>query len=350
MATITETIGTTSRDHSTITLWEANLDDDPTYDSGDDAVGECYNDSVFDEVVVIDGGSTIGLASIKLTVANGEEHDGTAGNGVRIVETAGTGAIILDCADNTVDITLELLEFDLNDSAGTGVDTGTKNVAVHRIIIHSTTRSSGDIKGVVFKGDGTATQNITNSIIYDLVSTSSGGGKCAGVEGPSASGPTINCMNITVHNVSNDNGNGFGFCYRLFDVSKKVYKNLVGTDPSGTSSGNIACYSDASYDTADATHNLASDTTASGTGSIDSATTADQFVSTTVGSEDLHLKLGSDAIDAGTDLGTTPSGVEIDIDGRDRDSEGDTWDMGAHEFVAAALDSIWPILWRRRRR
>jgi len=83
-------------------------------------------------------------------------------------------------------------------------------------------------------------------------------------------------------------------------------------------------------------HNLASDTTASGTGSLDSKTAANQFVSTTGGSEDLHLKSGADAIDAGTDLGTTPSGVEIDIDGRDRDAEGDTWDMGAHELVAAA--------------
>jgi len=70
----------------------------------------------------------------------------------------------------------------------------------------------------------------------------------------------------------------------------------------------------------------------------------------TVGSEDLHLKAQSDAIDAGTDLGTTPSGVEIDINGRDRDSQGDTWDQGAHEFVGDTPPptggpvSNWPAL------
>ena len=32
-------------------------------------------------------------------------------------------------------------------------------------------------------------------------------------------------------------------------------------------------------------------------------------------------------------MGTT-NGVEIDINGRNRDSQGDTWDIGAHELVA----------------
>ena len=62
---------------------------------------------------------------------------------------------------------------------------------------------------------------------------------------------------------------------------------------------------------------------------------ADQFVSVS-GSIDLHLKTGSDAIDAGTDLGTSPENMELDTDGRDRDAEGDTWDIGADEFVGAA--------------
>ena len=82
---------------------------------------------------------------------------------------------------------------------------------------------------------------------------------------------------------------------------------------------------------------MSSDATASG---VTSVTTADQFVSTTGGSEDLHLKAGSDAIDAGTDLGTSPTGVNIDIDGRDRDAEGDTWDIGAHEYVVVSTTNV----------
>jgi hypothetical protein len=85
-ATVTKTIGTSSRDYSTIQLWEDDLDDgtsaanDATaYQNGDDAIGEMYDDTAFDESVTIDGGGTVGLNSIKLTVPVGERHDGTAG-------------------------------------------------------------------------------------------------------------------------------------------------------------------------------------------------------------------------------------------------------------------------------
>ena len=57
------------------------------------------------------------------------------------------------------------------------------------------------------------------------------------------------------------------------------------------------------------------------------------FVSTTNNIEDLHITSDSHCVDAGVDLGTT-NGVEIDINGRNRDSSGDTWDIGAHELVA----------------
>ena len=59
------------------------------------------------------------------------------------------------------------------------------------------------------------------------------------------------------------------------------------------------------------------------------------FVSTSACTEDLHITEDSVCVDAGTDLGTT-GGTQTDINGRDRDSEGDTWDIGAHEFVADA--------------
>ena len=55
------------------------------------------------------------------------------------------------------------------------------------------------------------------------------------------------------------------------------------------------------------------------------------------GSEDLHIKTGSDAIGAGADSGTT-NGVNIDIDGSDRDTLGIVWDIGAHEFLIGATE------------
>ena len=67
MATVTKSIGTSSRDYSTIAAWEADLDSSSIYSSGDDAVGELYNDSVFVEDIDVDGGGSIGLDSITLT-------------------------------------------------------------------------------------------------------------------------------------------------------------------------------------------------------------------------------------------------------------------------------------------
>ena len=144
----------------------------------------------------------------------------------------------------------------------------------------------------------------------------------------------------------NNGGTGAAYCYGVTnDNAAKVIKNCIGTDPSGTTSGTIACF----QSTASATvaYNLSSDTSATGTGSLTSKSSANQFVSTTGGSENLHLVTGADAKNAGTDLGTSPSGVEVDIDGLDinADASNDPWDMGADEFVAAppAAARIWEI-------
>ena len=55
MATITKTIGTSGRDYSTISAWEADLNDISIYESGHTAIGECYPDSTFDENILING-------------------------------------------------------------------------------------------------------------------------------------------------------------------------------------------------------------------------------------------------------------------------------------------------------
>jgi len=114
-----KTIGTSSRDYTTITLWEADLDDGTTaannntaYSSGEDAIGEVYNDSVFDEELTIDGGGVVGLASIVLTVPSGQRHDGTEGNGARIVVNAAVATSII--ITNSSIVNVEWLELDAN--------------------------------------------------------------------------------------------------------------------------------------------------------------------------------------------------------------------------------------------
>lgn len=73
-------------------------------------------------------------------------------------------------------------------------------------------------------------------------------------------------------------------------------------------------------------YNMSSDTTAPGTNSQISKAASNQFVSISPGSEDLHLKAGSDAIENGTDLSGT---FAIDIDGQVRSVP---WDIGADEY------------------
>jgi hypothetical protein len=61
---------------------------------------------------------------------------------------------------------------------------------------------------------------------------------------------------------------------------------------------------------------------------------SNQFVSTTGGSEDLHLKQSADCIDVGDDLSGTFTG---DIDGDTRPTGVNTWDIGADELTATAI-------------
>ncbi len=340
MATITQSIGTDTRDHSTITLWEADLDDDPTYDAGDDAVGEMYDDSVFDEESSINGGSTIGLSSIRLTVASAERHDGTAGTGARVVMGGTTTSVIIRFNGTIEDTTLEWLELDYNSQNCRGAfSAGDRGHFIKNCIVHDLAANANLAINIIslshFGTSGSPDANAFNCIVYAIDNINTGtSAELHAFRSTSRTGKILNC---TGHNVTF--GGGGSETGTIFEINNSLvqFQNCIGTD------GETADIGGTTNGTED--HNLTSDTTATGTGSLTEKSAANQFVSTALGSEDLHLKSGADAIDAGTDLGTTPSGVEIDIDDRDRDAEGDIWDMGAHEFVAVVVvAAAGPIL------
>ena len=338
MATVTKSIGTDGRDYSTISGWEADLDDTAIYASGDDAVGECYNDSEFDESVTIDGGGTVGLNSVTLTVASGERHDGTAGTGARIVLTTKEDAVPtlglsrydtelmwLECDDNEVDPGLS--------RAINFPDTGSNLPKASHLLIHdvrgSRSRATG-IEDLCRDHPGTW---IHNCIIYDVKAT--GASQDAnGLIHEAGNSETV--ANITVYDIysNSDNDPAYGADFEN-DIADITIKNIVVAQVINDGTYGEACFTPSSFSFASVSNNASSDGTAPGSNSLTNIVTADQFVSTTDGSEDLHLKSGADCIDAGADLGTTPEGVNIDIDGRDRDAEGDAWDIGADEYVSA---------------
>lgn len=342
MATITKTIGTNSRDYSTMLLWEADLPDNTIYSDGDLAVGECYNDSTFDmqgTYLYIDGGNISGggqHAKITLTVAEGERHDGTAGTGVRIVSTSAHNRIYMRPKKTTVgNVTVEWIELNNNGRDTISVNSsGSSNTipCLRNCIIHNGMRSllqaySKDILAM-------------NNLFYH------GGAEDNGtVTGVDLDLETAGCgfLNNTVYGITTDsNSKAYGVRVRRNDSDSVIKNNIaMGTTSNGGSSKEYDFYWPSSTSNITPLNCMSSDGTADDAGGSDNLvdkTGSSQFISTTAGSEDLRLKAGADAIDAGVDLGTSPDGVNTDIAGRDRDSEGDTWDIGAHEFVVVVVE------------
>ena len=324
-------IGTNARAFSTISLWEANLDDSFNYLPNNEAIGECFNDSTFDEKFTINGGSTIPLLKRTLTVASGEEHDGTAGTGVRLVRS-GSGEIA------TVDINsteIHLIEFDANFRNVNNIYTSLsiESTVIRQTICHGMSEN-GVVNAISLTIPLFTTCSVLNNVIYDIEST--GGSPQADCKGIKLlPGGNTRCYNNTVHNIRQTRSAN-AFCIGFNDVDVVEIRNCIATDPGGATTGRKECFEIAILLKADTRNNLSTDTTASGPGSFTNKASVNQFISIVIGSEDLHLKDSADAIDAGIDLGVTPSGVELDIDGSNRDTLGVTWDMGADESLPPA--------------
>ena len=330
MALITKSIGTTARDYATITLWEAAFGG-AAGGGGDTAKGECYDDSAFDEAITFNESTPDDAI---LSVASGERHDGTEGTGARLVMTA-TQVITVS---PTIDVLIEWLEVDHNGNAGTIL--GTTNTAAllecANLIVHGISGTTAAGNGAIGVNDSREL-SVRNCFVYDYVE--SGDFRTAhGILG--ANFRLQEVFNCSVHDIQNDNatsGNAYGIT--TTDSGDDQVRNCIATDTGGSSGGTFQDYFDTGPGSATYSHNLASDTSASGTGSLDSKTSANQFVSNSA-PYDLHIKAGADAIDVGTDLGAVDAA--IDINGRNRDTEGDVWDMGAHELVGAAPDVFVP--------
>jgi len=360
MATVTKTIGTSGRDYSTIAAWEADLDEDTEYSDGDHTVGEMYADSTFTgATTTINGGSDIGgsasdeLASVKLTVHADSRHDGTAESGALLKPTSGSGhniGIIRIDVDNVtvewLDISLDSLDSTDTNKAITLVGTNDDNI-IRNNLIHDKDGNPGSNGSFMIHtlaaGATSDTLTIQNNIIYNIVETASDGSSAIVTNTWQG---TANIYNNTIYNIdsagTSKKANGIVYGNDA-DATINVKNNLVAKMVADGGTSNERAYRQANASsTLNASNNLSDDTItnsaykAPGSDSLQDKTLAEiSFVSTTGGSEDLHISSGSDCIDAGVDLGTT-NGVEIDINGRNRDSNGDTWDIGAHEFVADA--------------
>jgi hypothetical protein len=336
MATITKTIGTSSRDYSTPILWEADLDDDDIYESNDTAIGQIYNDSVFDfagTYLYINGGWRPGgssLTSITLTVPEDERHDGTAGTGARIVSSSAHNRVYMRPAVSTENwLTVEWLEVDnngrdtitVNSSGTSGCVPVIRNCLVHngmRSLLQAISRDCRAMNNFFFAGGAVDNGTVRG---VDIDADQAFGG----------------FVNNTIFGINNNASNAAYGLYIRSDDSDGFIKNNIVMGTASTGGGSPVDIRFRSGSSIDSEYNMSSDGSADNRGSnnLIDKTSGDQFVSTVVGSEDLHLKTGADAIGAGLDLGTSPAGVQQDINNLDRDAEGVVWDMGAHQTLVA---------------
>ena len=359
MATVTKTIGTSSRDYSTIATWEADLSDEDEYDAGDHAVGTMYADSTFTgATTTINGGTAIGgstgqdLASVTLTVVAANRHDGTAESGVLLKPTADSGhdqGIIRVAVDN---VTIEWLDISLDslDSKNTNkaiVLTGTNNDNILRNnLIHDKGGNAGSnglfMIHILAAGASSDTISILNNIVYNIVET---GADASSAINMNVWQGTVNIYNNTVYNIESDGSNKTATAYKYNGHSNQTanVKNNIAAKMVADTASYKRAFQDTGTGTANQDYNISDDTIststyeAAGSNSFTDKTLAEiGFVSTTSGSEDLHIGTSASvAVLTGLDLDTA-NGVNIDINGRNRETLSDVWTIGAHQFISIA--------------
>jgi hypothetical protein len=319
--------------YQSLSTWESELDDTILYSSGDTAQGEAYNDGgAFSSAseFLIDGGTTVGLNNVVLTVPLNERHDGTD-TGTEITTTANVTMVRIN-RDN-----VEVSWFYLNLACTTGNHRAATMVAVSRVdsgfrnnIIVNNCDADSDIRyGIHMGGNILVNAFFENNIMYH------------GQNDPASKAPIYmarnsDTINNTVYKWSDTQG--FFFVGSSTADTSKVQNNIFienGTNFPASVTGTPDAWS----------HNMSSDDTADdvgATGAILNATASNLFVSTVAGSQDLHLKTGAEAVGSGINLYGVRTSLEVDINGNDRETltkaanNSVAWDIGAHQYGTAS--------------
>lgn len=307
MAT-TSSIGTSSRDYSTIASWLA------AFTTGG-WIGECYNDSQFTAGCNFTGHSTSAANYITLTTASGQSYRDNASvqtnlfsfvaaNGVSVSQNTAYGKV-----------------FNINEDYVT-----ISNLQVAQVHV------SGDY--IIANNLSSSSNCILENLILEQQSTTKG---CQ-----MRQGLVRNCL-LILRNASGQDG-----WYGPYGSAK--YVNVTTVRPSNFAAGgraffdtngqtitNCAAFGFTTFSTGtpSAGSNNCSDV-AIGFGSSNQAskTYANQFVTTTDTSRDFKLKTGADCYDtAVTDTTNIPAAIDAVGTSRPQSS---AWDIGAWELVASA--------------
>ena len=305
---------TISRAFNTIQAWE-NARDGDLVGEGRREVGVCYNDGVFRSrnrfaLATIRGSQTDAVHYMKLTVAEGQRHNGIAGNGVVLdgANRAKYGIRVID--DYTRVEWLELKRFRRRNGAAAIQVKHAAQVLLSQLIIHDFYSRWFNTVGI--KGSRASKFTARNCIIYD--------GDKAAIRTVARGGRAL-IENCTIYGMD---GRGI-----FEDYGRYIVLNTISV-------GNRKA--DFSIVRGIQGFNISSDDTAGGPTSFLYLDAVDQFVSVIPGEEDFHLKNGAAAIDAAANLSVFFS---TDIDGPERPDKAG-WDIGADEYKIYS-SGIWYV-------
>ena len=271
-----------------------------------------YNDSPF----VVAGSTTINGyntdAGHFITVTVADASQVASGVSQRHTGVAGTGALMdgssvehfgLDIEDDFTRVDgLELARFfDPLVNGSAAIRVAAANILLENLLVYDFLSPMPFDHGIKTGPPGPVTFTIRNSIIYD--------GDNDGIYIGNA-GDVVTVENCTFYDVDNGIRND-GTITNTISIANSV--SFLNT--------NIMMGS----------NNMSNDVTAPGPSSITGAAAINQFVDIGAGTENLHLKGISAAIDAATNLSVS---FTNDIDGETRPA---TWDMGADERVTTAI-------------
>jgi len=253
LAQVIKTIRTISGDYSTLTLFQADLNNTTYPDANTDVVGEMYNDSDFIENVNFSSAGS-NIDSIIVRPATGEGHDGTEGTGV-VLKTTGT-------ADNGLrlaipNFTFTQIELDGNSATIKNqvlTDSGTAtNLVFSRCLLHNMTPII--LVHQTIKLDDSEDVVVMDNILYDI-----GGATFSfGIIASESVSNNQYIINNTIHDFTSGST---GQAINTVDESQKNVRNNLITDLKTSAVGFLqTAPSNAVYD-----HNITSDSTASGPG------------------------------------------------------------------------------------
>lgn len=294
---------TIARAYNSIQAWENGQGGDLVAGNRVE-VGVCYNDGTFNEYVLIDGNTTDATHYMMLTVAPCARHNGTSATGATITNA---GEVLEINDPQTVVEWLVFKGWGSGSSLKRAINLSKSNCIIRNCIFDGGPNPHTTAMGIYSQRDN---NQVYNNIFLNLP------GNVGGVA-------------IRETDLADD----------CIYANNTIYNCRIGVEVYSTPTHNygqfynnisVGCTSaDFTGSFGNSSHNLSSDASAPGTNSIINSSASLNFVSTSAGAEDLHLKSTAPARDNGTDLSSL-LGFNYDTD---MDTRSGTWDIGADEYM-----------------